>query len=128
MKHALLLLATLSAITVSMPATAQNARIDSVDAARAQRPARDVSAVDVEVLTQRLRDRGVPDTDIAVSMERIRAWLAAGASPARIRAFLAGGHGTDRVVRPHVAERPVDTRPDRHGHARRQCCDDPSLR
>jgi DNA-binding transcriptional MerR regulator len=62
-------------------------------------------------LARRLRDRGVPESDIQASMARIRYWLSLGASPARIRAFLQSQQGGDRPERPDAA-RPDAERPD----------------
>ena len=96
MKQALLILAMASAVAITTPASAQSVRPEAGSTATVQRP-----AIDTDVLARTLRDRGIPDTDIAVSMERIRYWLSLGASPERIRAFLAG-QGGDAVARPNV--------------------------
>lgn len=88
MKRLLLLLAV---TTAAVPALAQNV----------VRPARP----DVAAATRDVR----PDVANDVSQAQIRAWLAAGASPARIRAYLQGLN--DRAVRPDVV-RPNVARPD----------------
>jgi len=94
MKRVFLLLATVSALSVTLPAAAQSVET-SPRAVADQRPAIGTTAIE-----QRLRDRGVPESDIGVSIAQIRAWLAAGASPARIRNYL-NGLGDD-PVRPNV--------------------------
>ncbi len=103
MKQALLIFAMASAAAITTPASAQSVRPEAGLAAAVQRP-----AIDTDVLARTLRDRGVPETDIPVSMKRIRYWLSLGASPERIRAFLAG-KGGEAVVRPNVT-RPNESR------------------
>jgi hypothetical protein len=107
MKRTLLLLAAVSLFAA--PAMAQTVRSTTE-----QRPA--VAAeprptLDIDDLARRLRDRGVPESEIEVSMARIRYWLSLGASPARIRAFLQSQQGGDRPERPDVA-RPEAERPE----------------
>ncbi len=89
MKRVLLLLAV---TTAALPALAQNV----------VRPARP----DVSAATRDVR----PDAANDVSQAQIRAWLAAGASPARIRAYLQGLNDRPDVVRP-TAVRPTAVRP-----------------
>jgi hypothetical protein len=97
MKRMLLLFAV-ATLATSLPAAAQNVR---TDVTTAQRP-----AIDTAAIARALRDRGVPDNEIAASMPRIRYWLSLGASPARIRAFLNQQNGDRPDVRRPDAARP----------------------
>lgn len=100
MKRILLLVAAASAVAMATPVVAQEASVRP-GVTTNQRP-----AIDADAIARNLRDRGVPESDIAASMERIRYWLSLGASPARIRAFLNQQNG-DAPVRPD-GTRPVD--------------------
>jgi len=109
MKRVLMLLATVPAFAVAMPAMAQSANTTtdaSVRAAAEVRP-----AVDLDAFASRLRDRGVAESDIEASLARIRYWLSLGASPARIRNFLQSQQGGDTPERPDVS-RPDASRAD----------------
>lgn len=92
MKRVLILLTAVSAIGLASTAIAQDRSLLNVD-----RPLPNVDrviprgAVDTGVIADRLRSRGVPDSNIGITIERIRAALQSGNHPHLLRRLYNAG-------------------------------------
>jgi hypothetical protein len=92
MKRMLLLLATVSAVGMADGAVAQDRSLRNAD-----RPLPSVerviprASVDTNVIVDRLRGRGVPESNIGITIERIRAALQSGEHPHLLRRLYNAG-------------------------------------